>query len=307
MVVFGHELQTFYSNFDQLFIFKFIYSFHMPLFMIISGYLANMSLQKNGCSFEKCVLKKFLYLMIPFLSWYIIGLIWQDQFVFAKLMTSLLFLFTHVDSGLWYLYVLFVLYIFLYIANKFKYKYFVFLLIFLLLPASNILGANQLLWYIQFFVIGMLLFEFQGKIKELQENSFSKLIYIVPFLYFFGLHFWEREYMNGSQFANVFLLYEYKFLIAILGSLTIYLLLSKLYSAISISAMFDLFGKQSLKIYVLNFILIKWLHTYVSQSSQFLLFLFAIAISYFIVWSTDLVKDYKIAQLLFGEYARKRC
>ena len=49
LVVLGHSLQYFYidsaySNTD--FLFSFIYSFHMPLFMVVSGYFAYSSFSK---------------------------------------------------------------------------------------------------------------------------------------------------------------------------------------------------------------------------------------------------------------------
>lgn len=44
LMVLGHVIQTIYApdNYDENLIFKFIYSFHMPLFIFISGYLTGM-------------------------------------------------------------------------------------------------------------------------------------------------------------------------------------------------------------------------------------------------------------------------
>jgi len=310
MVVFGHVLQTYYSNFDQLFLFKLIYSFHMPFFMLISGYLANMSLQKSGCSFEKCITKKFIYLIIPFFSWYIIGLILQGNFVFVDLFYSLSFLLTHVDSGLWYLYILFVFYILLYFANKLKYKYGMLLVLFFILlmtePIINILGIKLLKWYLIFFIIGMFLFEYQTKIKKIVSNYFEKLIYFVPAIFLLSLYFWEREFTRDSLFSGHVYLYGYKFIVAIFGMVTIFLLTQKLYKLIAVREIFDLFGKNSLKIYILNIIVIGLLHEYLKNDNQFLLFIIALLICYFIVFITSIVKKIKIVQILFGEFSRNK-
>jgi len=306
MVVFGHLLQTYYVNFDQLFLFKLIYSFHMPFFILISGYLANMSLQKTGCSFEKCITKKFIYLIIPFVSWYIIGLILQGNFVFLDLFYSLSFLLTHVDSGLWYLYILFVLYVLLYFADKLKYKYGVLLILFFTLPMTNILGANLLKWYLIFFIIGMFVFEYQTQIEKTVSSYFAKLIYLVPVIFLLSLYYWEREFTHGSFFFSHVHLYGYKFIVAIFGIVTIFLLTQKLYKLTRVREILDLFGKNSLKIYVLNFIAIGLLHEYLKNDNQFLLFVLALLICYFIVLISSLVKNLKIVQILFGEFSRNK-
>ena len=44
LVVLGHTLQGFYTDFDNNLAFRLIYSFHMPLFFFISG--AVLSLKK---------------------------------------------------------------------------------------------------------------------------------------------------------------------------------------------------------------------------------------------------------------------
>lgn len=40
LVVLGHAIQHTYTDFDQKWLFRAIYSFHMPAFMAVSGYLA---------------------------------------------------------------------------------------------------------------------------------------------------------------------------------------------------------------------------------------------------------------------------
>lgn len=40
LVVLGHALQYNINNFDNNIVFRIIYSFHMPLFMFASGYVA---------------------------------------------------------------------------------------------------------------------------------------------------------------------------------------------------------------------------------------------------------------------------
>jgi fucose 4-O-acetylase-like acetyltransferase len=67
LVVLGHAIQTSTDNFDNNIFFRIIYSFHMPLFMFLSGFIAygrpiNLS-------------KKFTSLVIPFVTWYLLLLL----------------------------------------------------------------------------------------------------------------------------------------------------------------------------------------------------------------------------------------
>ena len=46
LVVLGHAIQYTYRDFDNLFVFRLIYSFHMPLFMFVSGMLVQFNRNK---------------------------------------------------------------------------------------------------------------------------------------------------------------------------------------------------------------------------------------------------------------------
>lgn len=71
-VIYGHCIQH-YLDQDPLLnpVYLFIYSFHMPLFMIISGYFSCNSLKLDFLPFLK---KKSLQLLLPYLSWQIISI-----------------------------------------------------------------------------------------------------------------------------------------------------------------------------------------------------------------------------------------
>jgi len=46
LVVAGHTAQTSTPDFDNLFVFRAIYSFHMPMFMFLAGMVIAVSLRK---------------------------------------------------------------------------------------------------------------------------------------------------------------------------------------------------------------------------------------------------------------------
>ena len=69
LVIWGHAIMHFQPDFKQSIVFRVIYSFHMPLFMMLSGYFATSSMELDIKSFS---LKKFRQLLLPCLSWCIV-------------------------------------------------------------------------------------------------------------------------------------------------------------------------------------------------------------------------------------------
>jgi len=67
LVIFGHATEAFsYDLRDQNVLYKLIYTFHMPLFMVVCGYFFRSSL---ALDFKSFFCKKFVMLMIPAISW----------------------------------------------------------------------------------------------------------------------------------------------------------------------------------------------------------------------------------------------
>lgn len=62
----GHTYLAINSFYDNL-LFKAIYSFHMPLFMLLSGYFFGYSVKKRA--WYDSIITKIKYLIIPILSW----------------------------------------------------------------------------------------------------------------------------------------------------------------------------------------------------------------------------------------------
>ena len=70
MVVWGHALNAFdASHLHCAQLYRFIYSFHMPLFMMVSGFFSASSFQLGGRIFLK---RKVIQLLLPALSWSLI-------------------------------------------------------------------------------------------------------------------------------------------------------------------------------------------------------------------------------------------
>ena len=119
------EKQLFFNNY----LFKFIYSFHMPLFIMISGYLSYNSLNKN--SLKETFISKFKSLIIPLFFWSIIPFIINLEFY--SIIESLKLFIAVFSTNLWFLWSLFYINILVKLINKyFKDNIFIYILSFLI-------------------------------------------------------------------------------------------------------------------------------------------------------------------------------
>lgn len=110
LVVLGHTFQGQAVDFDRLPGFRIIYSFHMPLFVFLSGAAAEHWLIKLSAldgarevvwASSKRVAKCLKTLLLPFFAWTVIGFYyWKRP---ESLTAYLRLVFQHPDYSLWYL------------------------------------------------------------------------------------------------------------------------------------------------------------------------------------------------------------
>ncbi|ETD21587.1 MULTISPECIES: acyltransferase family protein [Prevotellaceae] len=121
-----------------------IYSFHMPLFMLICGYFSISSFSKDFKSFLK---QKAKQLLLPALSGIILSLCLI--FIFARERFSLNIVVTELYGGLWFLKTLFICYLIVYIFKHINLPDWIACLssivLFLILPHGGALQVNFLL------------------------------------------------------------------------------------------------------------------------------------------------------------------
>lgn len=109
LVVMGHILQYNCEGNGARIVFDFIYSFHMPAFMLLSGYVASLS--RDRVVKEKAMVfikKKFVSLVIPFLVWGLVVMpfiVRRDSFSCFSTIAKELAL--QPDTGAWFLISLF--------------------------------------------------------------------------------------------------------------------------------------------------------------------------------------------------------
>lgn len=270
----------------------------MPLFMIVSGYLASMSIYKSKCSFDKCIRGKFIYLLIPFLFWYFLIQISTKQTDLIQIFNTLI---ANIDNGLWYLYVLFACYVIFYVISQFKYKYVILLLIFILLPNTTYLGIKLIKYYLLFFTIGFIIYKYKERLALLIAEKTTQLLPFFGIVFLISLMFWERTFTSDSLFVNNTYFNMYKITVALIGSLSIFFILKYFYSLNIVNKLFCLYGVHSMKIYIFNFIVIGAIFNVYPTSNQLYLWFSAFIIAYFIILSNHFLLKVPYFGILVGQ------
>lgn len=267
LVVIGHIIQFLYcpDKFDSNLIFRFIYSFHMPLFFMLSGMVTSMRLGNVGELRQK-IHSRFLQLIVPFVFWggiLSLFIIKQDFFN----------IFIEPDTSLWFLLVLFEIYVisiitFFLLGRKSwidnTQLIFLLLCLFVYLEirilsifSMDLLGLNLVKKYYPYFAIGLLIKEF--KIMQKNKVGLDWGLVISGMLFLVFVCFWYRlpskVPSDTNGIARILNNYEsYRFLTAICGS-TFFLLLFHKFENIQDKCLSKL-GKTTLSIYILNYPLI---------------------------------------------------
>lgn len=117
LVIWGHCIAFMSSNnYEDNDAYRVIYSFHMPLFMVVSGFFAMNSLKM---SLGKLILKKSIQLLLPCLTWGII--LWGIAVIALKGESlELGVLSNQLSQNFWFLRCLFICFVIAWICKRIK-------------------------------------------------------------------------------------------------------------------------------------------------------------------------------------------
>lgn len=220
LVVLGHyEGVGGYSSASFNLIRDFIYSFHMPLFMFLSGFLfaKTFPLRGNSVSF---IGKKASRLLIPYVTItillfaikYITGMFVELKYPIE--FDSLLYSIFVTPMGgfatfLWYIYALFVIFLIVPLFKNLKYLFALSLIIYFI-PMPQMFCLNLVANHLIYFVLGIYIFK---KITEGLNVNHPLMLFLISFIIHVLLFVLFREYE----------LYKIKALIlSLLGIVSIY-------------------------------------------------------------------------------------
>lgn len=321
LVVVGHFIQYNTIESKDNVLFSIIYSFHMPLFMFISGYIAlrttKIQIFDNYANF---LLKKGRALLIPFFVWPLIVdnffFTNQLQFDFAAQVTGL---FEDPRIGLWFLWYLFFLTIlfsaFLFLSSRINKEKKIYADIFIagilltgliiLRMVNFVVYMDSFIQYFGYFFIGVFLAKYAWiREKVLDVRYFT--LFVLTFMIVVG-HF----SFNDSNFHNLGLSLLIKVIAAIVGTLSLYFIVNNIVFPTVVDKYITNWGTTSLVIYATHF---KFIYVFqglfmLPKMSMFLLILislfFAVAIIQFCMYIYKIIKLSPFLDLLlYGNRAK---
>lgn len=191
LVVLGHTIQiTVGETWDTVILSQIIYSFHMPLFMFISGWCSYSMNRNNNWNWLK---RRFQSLFVPFCSWIIIDCFIHCKYDVMQIISILkkTMLMSPDQGGYWFLYTLFELCLVLFLSNivleKIKITEYDYILYIIIMIFMNILfwkihlvylGMYLLSWHSFFFFGGFLLNKYKSSL-ELRKYSDNFVLNII--------------------------------------------------------------------------------------------------------------------------------
>lgn len=282
LVVFGHCLQfgTSLAVNDQYFldpVFKAIYSFHMPLFMLVSGYLFYGSLTRHTFRFN--LRTRVSGLVVPIVVWVTITLLLSDFLILRKggnisIQDNLLSYLTFI----WFLWSIFWCSLSVMIINKsFNDSiivYIVFGVLLLFLPDGY--GINYHVYMYPYFVIGYL-WNKKSLYAKFAKSSRQNKIYAfgVSLLIFVALylHFTKEDYIYTSgtcALQNINGIFSidthqigidiFRYAIGLAGSVCMLIILKPLTAIMHnhVKVLLSELGKKSIGIYIISVVFINY-------------------------------------------------
>ena len=265
LVVLGHAIQTTLGDScEDNHLWNIIYSFHMPAFMAISGYLSfRPNYHENSIGeYKKGISRRFRQLIVPYVIWTIILLMINNCFSFELIFDHLLYV-----KGLWFLWVLFFINLIFrlgdYLSQRTKicqevweFTFCVLLSIMTILWNIKYFAFHFVAWYFIFYSLGYYLHKYDRFLT-------TKLVIIIPMLICWSLlaWFWHMHeppvFFTKLSLPSSVTLFVYRFVTA---ALAVYILLAVSpvllnNKTIWIKLIVEM-GKLSLGIYTVHFIII---------------------------------------------------
>ncbi|BAK55826.1 acyltransferase/acetyltransferase [Candidatus Arthromitus sp. SFB-mouse-Japan] len=247
-----------------------IYSFHMPLFFMISGFFANKLFKiKSLKDFKSFILSKFKKLLIPYFIIstltipikLILNKFSERPLVLSETIKDILFFpWNNPIIFFWFIYVLFFMFLFAPVLIKInKYLVLTILLAMSILTIDNIefLAISTILKYYIFFFIGLYIYpvymNYRNKILNINLKQYRNILFILIPLILFLLNF-NIDYNSLNVFYKYLtnILFILKSLLGIYVSFIICILLYKFRHIKLVSNTFDTLNKYSFDIYLLS-------------------------------------------------------
>ena len=262
LVVIGHLLQglnkaniqwneTLYSYID-----RFIYIFHMPLFMCLSGYLYKKYTKINSWGeYFNFLKKKLINLGIPYLVFYLayvlINMLFSSSVNSQKGIDDLLNILTNPMPPFWFLYALFFIFLVTPLLEKIvrNNKVLIFIIAILLHIANiffktGIYAIDIVAEYLIYFYLGALLVDKVTKNKKIKTTIIISVLFIIlGLLYCFIVN----EQIISNKVMQII-----KIMLAILGTITSIQIFRYLTDRIKKNKVLNIIAENTMPIYLMH-------------------------------------------------------
>lgn len=252
LVVLGHVLQSHLSQPDDNWLYRIIYSFHMPLFFLLSGWVAKPESKGR-------IKKTFLRLIPPTFSWYAIQYVAEQRYKNEGFLLYLVKFLQRPDNGLWFLWVLAFCILALVLCRRLEeragiWAYLIGVIVLMTLPI-HYLGVSLMGVYFPYLTVGYLLSRSSMDVKR----AAPYVIGISAIIYPLALPFWHRtlplssgksiSWLAGHLTVQVFEFAGAKFVEGFTGSVIAICIVFLIYRYLHLSLLLW-FGQRTLEIYV---------------------------------------------------------
>ena len=233
LVVLGHAIQANVGDFDHNVVVRIIYSFHMPLFMFLSGYIAyNRPINLNT---------KFRTLVVPFISWYLLWYLIAGVYrstAFGDYVARLIF--NPPDDRLWFLWVLFLNFCILSLSLRCTFVRgdlpIVLAIVATRFIPSEMMDLPLVKWYFFFFAVGYLIAKHRLYLKPLKGPLQAAAFVGFPILVSFWYRLDEPSFSPALRhILDIYglggvdiILYIYKLTVPLLGIIIAFAVISAL-------------------------------------------------------------------------------
>lgn len=244
LVILGHVIQRTDVDYDNNLVFRYIYSFHMPLFMFLSGFFVS---EKK--SIGNTVRLRARSLIIPFIVW--------GGVTSLLVETSLVEIILHPDKGLWFLWDLFFINIFILLCLKLaRFKCWnenfvivigtISLFVIGIFVEDNLLNIRSMAKLFPYYTLGYFVSKYNKRITDISNRlSFLLLLIWSVTAYFFKRNGNPTFDMRFPLIGDV-----YTYAVGIIGVLGWYFLFKRIFDR---DYLWSSLGFKTLGIYAIHF------------------------------------------------------
>ena len=264
LVIIGHAIQYsfgFQENSAYLdnIVYKTIYSFHMPLFMLVSGYLSYGSISRLGTRELLC--KRFKNYVVPVIFWGTISCVIKVLFFNERSVKTLLATYW---GNFWFIWSVLIFSIFVsLVENKIKtHKKMVFISTMVLALITPDVAIQK--YVFPFFLFGFYANKY-GIIGRITKRHIITCAIICSLLFLILLPLFDRDkyiYISGFTLLKCNGLIEvvrqlyinlFRYLIGFVGSVSVIIILQLICKKVTVLARYIApFGKSTISLYILS-------------------------------------------------------